>query len=154
MRRALLVLVFGLLAGATAIAQDGGSQEPYDLQEPAVSSADVLKLPSDTRCVHFTLATARVLPPPGAVFGDLRVNVAGRQVTRLTGVPRAASVTVRIGRGRTDVTVSGTTLGGQTVGAQRTYRRCSRTPRRRPAPAPARPAPPPGHQEIGGGEDG
>lgn len=147
MRRALLLLVaFGLLAGATAVAQDGGPQGAYELQEPAVSSADVLKLPSDTRCVHFTLATARVLPPPGAVFGDLRVNVEGRQVTRLTGVPRAASVTVRINRGRTHVAVSGTTLGGQTVSAQRSYRRCSNTPRRRPAPPP--------HQEIGGGEDG
>jgi hypothetical protein len=146
----LLLLAFGLLAGASAVAQDGGPQAPYDLQEPAVSSADVLKLPSDTRCVHFTLATVRVLPPPGAVFGDLRVNVGGRQVTRLTGVPRAASVTVRIGRGRTDVTVSGTTLGGQTVDAQRSYRRCSPTP---PRPEPARPAPP-RDQEIGGGEDG
>ncbi|MDP9294690.1 MAG: hypothetical protein M3O90_09770 [Actinomycetota bacterium] len=152
-RLAAIIVPLGLLAGATALAQDGGPQGPYDLQEPAVSSADVLKLPSDVGCVHFTLATARVLPPPGAVFGDLRVNVAGRQVTRLTGVPRAASVTVRIGRGRTDVTVRGTTLGGQTVGAQRSYRRCSPTRRRRPA-APAPPAPPPSRQVIGGGEDG
>ncbi len=52
------------------------------------------------------------------------------------------------------VSVRGTTLGGQTVGAQRSYRRCSSTPRRRPKPAPAHPAPRPGLQEIGGGEDG
>jgi hypothetical protein len=50
--------------------------------------------------------------------------------------------------------VSGITLGGQTVSAERSYRRCSSARQRRGARAPRRPAPPPGHQEIGGGEDG
>lgn len=149
MRRVLfLVVVAGLLVGATALAQEGGAQGPYDLQEPAVSSGEVLRLPSDTSCADFTLLTVRVLPPAGAIFGDLRVNLNGRQVTRLTGVAHAASVTVRIGRGSTDIAVTGTTLGGQVVRAARTYRRC------RPAPASRRPAPGPGGEEVGGGEDG
>jgi hypothetical protein len=143
-----LVAVAGLLVGATALAHEG-SQGSYDLQEPTVSSAEVLKLASDDACADFTLVTIRVLPPPGAVFGDLRVSLEGRQVARLTGVPRAASVTVRIGRGRTDVSVTGTTLGGQVVRAVRSYRRCRPTatvpPRR------ARPEPVP--DVIGGGED-
>jgi hypothetical protein len=140
----LLILV-GLLAGATAVAQDGGSggQGPYDLAEPPVASADVIKLPGDADCVHFTLATVRFLPPPGAVFGVLTVSSHGREVARMTGVPRAASVTVRIGD-RTRVTVSGTTLGGQVVTASRSYRRCGAPVRRELPPA----------TEVGGGEEG
>lgn len=150
MRRVLvLVVIAGLLVGANAVAQDGGSQG----QEPTLDSTTVLQLPSDAACVSFTLATVRVLPPAGAVFGDLRINVGGDLQARLTGVDSAASVTMRIGR-RTDVAVTGTTLGGQVVRASRSYRRC------RPAPAPRRPAPQPQPQPqlapdiVGGGEDG
>jgi hypothetical protein len=148
-RRVLvLVVIAGLLVGATAVAQEGSSPGPYELQEPAVDSAQVLQLPSDAECAAFTLVTIRVLPPAGAIFGELRVNLNGAMQTRLTGVPRAASVTVRIGRGRTDVEVTGTTLGGQVVRAVRSYRRC------RPAPAPRRPAPEPAPDVVVGGEDG
>ena len=149
MRRVLLLVVIaGLVVGANAVAQEDGSQG----QEPALESTNVLQLPSDAACVGFTLVTVRVLPPAGAVFGDLRVNVGGDLQARLTGVDSAASVTVRIGR-RTDIAVTGTTLGGQVVRAARSYRRC------RPAPAPRRPAPQPepalGPDDIvGGGEDG
>ena len=143
----VLVVIAGLLVGATALAQEGGSQG----QEPTLDSAQVLQLPSDAECVGFTLATIRVLPPAGAVFGELRINVGGDLQARLTGVDSAASVTVRIGR-RSDIAVSGTTLGGQVVRANRSYRRC------RPAPAPRRTAPepalPPGTDVVGGGEDG
>lgn len=144
MRRALLLLVpAGLLAGATALAQDSGSQGPYDLPEPAVHSAEVLRLPSDAPCQHRTLVTARVLPPPGAVLGIVEVRVGAREAARLTGVPRAASATVRLGRGRSEVTVTGTTLGGQVVRASRSYRRCgtrSQSPGRRGV--------------VGGGDEG
>ena len=150
MRRVLLLVVIaGLLVGANAVAQEGGSEG----QEPTLDSAKVLQLPSDADCVGFTLATVRVLPPAGAVFGELRVNVGGDLQARLTGVDSAASVTVRIGR-RTDIAVTGTTLGGQVVRASRSYRRC------RPAPAPRRPAPQPAPEPVpdgdivGGGEDG
>jgi hypothetical protein len=154
-RRVLfLVVVAGLLVGATALAQDG-SQGSYDLQEPAVTSAEVLKLPSDAACADFTLLTIRVLPPPGAVLGDLRVRLQGRQVARLTGVPRAASVTVRIGRGRSDVAVTGTTLGGQVVRAAGSYRRCRPTATVPPRRGPRAPRPQPSEPDLfGGSEDG
>ena len=67
----------------------------------------------------------------------------------MTGVPRAASTTVRLPRGRSTVRVAGETLGGQRVSSSRTYRAC------RPAPAPSPPpatAPDPPIQQ-GGGED-
>ena len=75
MRRILIVIVaLGLLAGATAIAQTGSGGDAYELQEPSVTSAQVLRLPSDCGCVRFTRATVRFLPPPGAVFGVLQVR--------------------------------------------------------------------------------
>ena len=165
MRRIVIVIVaLGLLAGATAIAQTGSGGDAYQLQEPSVTSAQVLRLPSDSSCVRFTRATVRFLPPPGAVFGVLQVVADGREAARLTGVPRAASTTIRLSGTHTNVRVSGTTLGGQVVHAQRSYRRCGRpTARKRAKPKPKaapkpkqratpRATPPP--TEVGGGEDG
>ena len=151
MRRVLLiVLILGLAAGATAIAQGGSNPDAYELQEPSVTSNEVLRLPADDGCIRFTRATVRFLPPPGAVFGVLQVTADGREAARMTGVPRAASTTIRLSGARTDVRVSGTTLGGQVVHAKRSYRRCGRT---KPRPKPrAAPTPPP--IESGGGEDG
>ena len=63
-----------------------------------MSSAQVLRLPRDSSCVHITRATVRFLPPPGAVFGVLQVTAHGREAARLTGVPRAASTTIRLTR--------------------------------------------------------
>ena len=131
MRRVLLIVLgLGVLAGGAALAQGQGGQDDYELQEPSVSSAQVLRLPSDQSCVRFTRATVRFLPPPGAVFGVLRVTAGGREVARLTGVPRAASATIRLTGSRTAVRVAGTTLGGQVIGASRSYRRCGTTPAR------------------------
>jgi hypothetical protein len=44
MRRGLLVVlgIAGLVAGGTALAQ-GGGEDPYDLPEPKVRDAEVLK---------------------------------------------------------------------------------------------------------------
>ena len=151
MRRVLfLVLVLGVLAGATAIAQNS-TRDAYELQEPSVTSSEVLRLPSDNDCVRFTRATVRFLPPPGAVFGVLTVTADGREAARMTGVPCAASTTIRLSGARTVVRVSGTTLGGQVVHARRSYRRCgaAKAPRQRATP---RATPPP--IEAGGGEDG
>ena len=152
MRRVLIiVLALGLLAGATAIAQSGSSGDAYQLQEPSVTSSQVLRLPSDASCVRFTRATVRFLPPPGAVFGVLQVTADGREAARMTGVPRAASTTIRLSGRRTAVRVTGTTLGGQVVHATRDYRRCgSAAPKPRPKPRPTPPSP----VEVGGGEDG
>jgi hypothetical protein len=149
-RRALFIaLGAGLAAGGAALAQGQSNQDAYQLPEPSVSSAQVLRLPRDSSCVHITRATVRFLPPPGAVFGVLRVTAHGREVVRLTGVPRAASATIRLTGSRTTVRASGSTLGGQEVSATRVYRRC----------APARQAPPkrrstPSPVQVGGGDDG
>ena len=155
--RRLLLIVLGLavLAGGAALAQGQGGQDAYELQEPNVSSAQVLRLPSDRGCVRITRATVRFLPPPGAVFGVLRVTADGREVARLTGVPRAASATVRLTGSRTEVRVNGTTLGGQVIGASRSYRRCVSTPARpRATPKPKQNTSKPKPVEIGGGDDG
>ncbi len=159
MRRLVFIfLALCALAGGAALAQGQSSQDAYELQEPQVTSAQVLRLPSDASCVRFTRVTVRFLPPPGAVFGVLTVTADGAVATRMTGVPRAASTTIRLAGRRTAVRVSGTTLGGQVIGASRDYRRCGSRPaaakpepkpKRRPAPAKT---PPP--TEVGGGEDG
>ena len=86
----------GLAAGGAALAQGQSNQDAYQLPEPSVSSAQVLRLPRDSSCVHITRATVRFLPPPGAVFGVLRVTAHGREVARLTGIPRAASATIAL----------------------------------------------------------
>jgi len=94
------------------------------------------------------------------VFGVLTVTADGVEVARMTGVPRAASATIRLIGRRTEVRVSGTTLGGQVIGASRTYRRCGSAPaatKPKPKPAPrkrVKPKPTPPPVEQGGGEDG
>jgi hypothetical protein len=149
-RGLLIVLGLGALAGGAALAEGQSSQNAYELQEPHVTSAQILRLPSDSGCVKFTRATVRFLPPPGAVFGVLRVTADGAEAARLTGVPHSASATIRLTGRRTAVRVNGTTLGGQVIGASRDYRRCgSRPAATKPR---AKPTPPP--IEQGGGEDG
>ena len=72
----------------------------------------------------------------------------------MTGVPRAASTTIRLSGARTNVRVNGTTLGGQVVHATRSYRRCGRAHHAQEAsPKPRQRATPP-PTEVGGGEDG
>jgi hypothetical protein len=155
-RRVLLIVIgLGLAAGGAALAQGQSNQNAYQLQEPHVTSAQVLRLPPASGCAHFTRATVRFLPPPGAVFGLLQVKANGSEVARMTGVPRAASATIRLSSRRTQVRVSGTTLGGQVIGASRSYRLCGSRPARNPSPkrraAPQRTPPP---VESGGGETG
>ena len=156
MRRVLLIVLgLGLAAGGAALAQGQSNQDAYQLQEPHVTSAQVLRLPSDSGCVHFTRATVRFLPPPGAVFGVLQVRADGAEVARMTGVPRAASATVRLTGARTEVRVNGTTLGGQVLGASRLYRRCGSRPASTPRPKhPPAPQKTPVPVETGGGETG
>ena len=154
MRRALLILLgAGVLAGGAALAQGQSSQDAYELQEPHVSSSQVLRMSSDSSCVHSTRAKVRFLPPPGAVFGVLRITADGAEAVRMTGVPRAASATIRLSGPSTVVRVGGTTLGGQEIHGSRTYRRCGSRPRSvkpKPRQTPKRtPAP-----LQGGGENG
>ena len=147
------MLGLGTLAGGAALAQGQSSQDAYELQEPHVSSSQVLRMSSDSSCVHSTRAKVRFLPPPGAVFGVLRITADGAEAVRMTGVPRAASATIRLSGASTVVRVCGTTIGGQQLHRARTYRRCGSTkpkakPKRRQAPKK-----PPAIQ-VGGGEDG
>jgi hypothetical protein len=137
-RRLPVILLLGGLGaglGATALAQGGA---PYDVPEPSVTSRQVLHMPSAAHCLDRTLVTVRITPPPGAVLGWLHVRVNGHESVRLTGIPHAASASLRLGAGRGGrVTVAGETLGGQQVSAARVYRACpERPPRSRPAPPP------------------
>ena len=146
MRRRLLALLAaaGVLAGGTALAQSG--PDPYELPEPVVRDGKVLRLASASACLLRQRVRVRFTPPAGAVFGWFEIRVRGRQVVRLTGIPRAASATVRLPRGRSLVRVEGETLGGQRVASARVYRTCK--------PPFAAPAPPSGRPiQQGGGED-
>jgi hypothetical protein len=147
MRRTVLVAlgVAGLAAGGTALAQTG--EDPYQLPEPKVRDGDVLRLASTAGCDPDRRLRVRFTPPAGAVFGWFEVEVRGRQMVRMTGIPRAASATVRLPRGRSTVRVTGETLGGQRVATSRVYRTCEQ---REP---PVAPAPLPEPVTVGGGED-
>jgi hypothetical protein len=127
MKRALpLAIVAGLAVGATALAQSG---DPYDSPEPAVTAGQVLKLPdSAPGCGGVRFATVRVTPPTGAILGFVRIAVDDRQAARLTGVPRAASATVRIPQSGARLAVSSETLGGQRLRSTRVYADCTRPP--------------------------
>src|SRR4051794_41581825 len=99
-----LAVVAGLGLGATAIAAQNDS-DPYAAQEPNVSSGQVLRLPdSAPGCAEGRTATVRILPPTRAILGYVRVVVDNRAAARLTGVPRAASATLRIPRARARLT--------------------------------------------------
>ena len=127
MKRALpLAVIAGLGVGATALAQGG---DPYDTPEPAVTASQLLKLPeSAPGCGSVRNATVRVTPPTGAILGFVRIVVDGRQAARLTGVPRAASATVRIPQSGARLSVTTETLGGQRFNASRVYSDCTRPP--------------------------
>ena len=146
MRRRLLVVLglAGVVAGGTALAQ--GGSDPYDLPEPKVHDAEVLKLAATSGCDRDGRLRVRFTPPAGAVFGWFTVEVRGREVVRMTGVTRAASATVTLPHGRSTVRAAGETLGGQRVATSRAYRTCEAPPR------PTEPAPAPPIQ-VGGGED-
>jgi hypothetical protein len=144
MKRLLpLAVLAGLgLAGATALAaQTGRTSDPYTVAEPNVSSGQVLRLQGSSPCDDARSATVRVTPPVGAILGYVRVVVDGRQSARLTGVPRAASATVRVPRSGARVTATALTLGGQKLRVSRVYSDCAH-------PQPNPPAP------VGGGGEG
>jgi hypothetical protein len=130
MKRLLpLVVLAGLGAGATALAAQDGDTNPYSVQEPSVTAAQLLKLPgSAPGCDEGRSARVRITPPLGAVLGSVRVVVDGRESARLTGVPRAASATVRVPRTGARLTVRAEMLGGQVLRASRVYSDCTRPP--------------------------
>lgn len=137
MKRLLpLAVLAGLgLAGATALAaQTGRTADPYAAAEPNVTSGQVLRLQgSAPGCDDARTTTVRVTPPVGAVLGYVRVVVDGRQSARLTGVPRAASATVRVPRSGARVTATALTLGGQKLRVSRVYADCTRPQSNPPA---------------------
>jgi hypothetical protein len=123
----LVIVAAALGAGATALAQ--GDKDPYLQAEPDVGDARLLRLPSATRgCDDTRSVTVRITPPVGAVLGSVRVVVDGRQLAKLTGVPRAASATVRVPRSGGRVTASAETLGGQRERVSRVYSDCAAAP--------------------------
>ena len=98
-----------------------------------MSSGQVLRLPDSTSgCNSGRSATVRITPPTGAILGYVRVSVDNRQAVRLTGVPRAASATVRIPLSGARVTTTAETLGGQRLRSSRIYSDCSRPPEPQP----------------------
>jgi len=130
MKRALpLAILAGLGVGVTATALAAQGDNPYDSPEPNVSSAQVLKLPdSAPGCDATRRAKVRITPPTGAILGSVRLVVDGREAARMTGVPRAASATVRVPQSGGRLTVSAETLGGQRLTASRVYADCTRPP--------------------------
>jgi hypothetical protein len=128
----LLVLLVGLGAGATALAQSGGGPR------------DVLDLPGG--CLRGVRVIVRFDPPSGQTL-NLHVRTDGHEVVHLTGVTRTASVTLRLPRTGGRVDVSGGTSGGDSVSAGRTDRRCTPRPIARPRPRATPQAP-----VAGGGE--
>jgi hypothetical protein len=122
------VAALGLGLGATALAQ-GGADDPYLQAEPDVTESQMFRLPgSAPRCDDARSVTVRITPPVGAVLGSVRVLVDNRQAARLTGVPRAASATVRVPKSGARVTVAAETLGGQRLRSSRVYADCTRPP--------------------------
>lgn len=136
MRRVVpLAVIAGLGVGATAFAAQAPDQDPYAMQEPDVTSGQVLRLPSSaTGCDATRRATVRVTPPPGAILGVVRIVVDNRQSARLTGIPRAASATVRIPLSGARLTATAETLGGQRLHVTRVYSDCTRPPDTPPGP--------------------
>jgi len=130
MKRALpLAILAGLGVGATATALAAQGDNPYESPEPNVVSAQLLKLPdSAPGCDATRSAKVRITPPTGAVLGFVRLVVDGREAARMTGVPRAASATVRIPQSGGRLTVTAETLGGQRLHASRVYSDCTRPP--------------------------
>jgi hypothetical protein len=128
MKRALpLAVIAGLGVGATALAAQGS--DPYDSPEPSVTASQVLKLPdSAPGCGSVRFATVRLTPPTGAILGVVRITVDGRQAARMTGVPRAASATVRVPQSGARLAVSAETLGGQRLRSTRVFSDCTRPP--------------------------
>ena len=140
-----LVAVAGLGLGATALAAQSGRTDPYQVPEPNVTSGQVLKLPdSALGCDSGRSVTVRVTPPTGAVLGFVRVVVDGRERARLTGIPRAASATVRVPVSGARLTATALTLGGQRLKESRVYADCTRP----------QPTTPPGGGGGGGGGAG
>lgn len=126
------LLLAGVLAGggvaATAIAQSGDTRSPYELREPTVGASQVLHMSRLGPCTSAKFVKVRVNPPTGAVLATFRVLVDGRETILMTGVPRAASATVRLPRAGGVIKATAETLGGQQIHAARNYRRCSNTP--------------------------
>jgi hypothetical protein len=149
-RRALLLIVLGgLVVGATALAQSGG-----ETGTPVVRDGAVLHLPGGRPCSGRQTVTLRVTPPAELQMGWVSVQVNGREVARLTGIASAASATVRLPKRATRVVASAETLDGQQLVRERHYDRCAVPvvrPRPKPKPQPA-PAPTPPGTVVGGPE--
>ncbi len=134
-RVALLVAIgTGLGLGATAIAQEGESND--------------LAIDMQSGCLTSSRVTVKITPPSGAILSPVHIRTDRGEAVHLTGVTQAASVTVRVPR-RGRVSVSGETTGGERFSMARDYRACSPEPTSTPR---ARPRPSPPQTVSGGGE--
>jgi hypothetical protein len=147
MRRVLPLSVIAVLSVAAAAMAQGGvggdGGDPYGTAEPAVTSAEILNFTARAGgCgIAARSATVRITPPNGAVLAWVNIRVQGVRIVRLTGIPRAASVTVAVPREGGRVTSTAETLGGQDLRTSRVYGDCD---------APRPPVLPP----VSGGGDG
>jgi hypothetical protein len=136
----ILIVLSGLLVGATALAQTGG-----DAGTPVVSDGSVLHIPAGRPCSGRQAVTVRVTPPPELQMGWVSVQVNGREVARLTGIASGASATVRLPKRASHLVASAESLDGQRLSRERRYATCVKPvarPKPRPRPAPAPPGPP------------
>ena len=127
MKRALpLAIVAGLAVGATALAQGTATRTTRPSRPSPLAAAQAPRLRPGLR-----LGAQRDRPAHPADRGDPRLGphrVDDRQAARLTGVPRAASATVRIPQSGARLSVSAETLGGQRLRSTRVYSDCTRPP--------------------------
>jgi hypothetical protein len=117
----MVVAGAGLGLGATALAQDDGSDE--------------LSIQMHRGCLDSTRVTIRINPPSDAILSPVHIRAGGREVVHLTGVTQEASVTVRLPyQGR--VSVTGESTGGDRFAVSRDYRRCTPEPQQNRSPSP------------------
>ena len=133
----------GVLAGGAALAQGQGGQDAYELQEPRSPRPRCCACPP-TRAACASRArpsaSCRRPAPSSACCGS---RPTAREAARLTGVPRAASATIRLtgaahrgARGRHDARRPGRPRRRAATGAA-----APRRPAARHAEAEAEPAP-------------
>ena len=115
-----------------------GSGQPAGTGPPAATAAtarQVIRLPSNRRCVSRRRFRIRLRRPGGLALRSAVVHVNGKRVKVVRGRRLRAVVDLRgLPRGRFRVRITVTTRAGRTLAASRRYRTCARKRTRRSAP--------------------